>query len=346
MKRISISIITVCSFILVSAIGNHTLAMGRHPATAFLRGSVGDMVWLDRDGDGLQDTGELGFAGMVVVLLDANGVKVADAVTDANGKYLFSDVDAGAAGRNYEVLFKLPDNYRFSRHTGSTADGQNSDADELTGRSGMFTVMPGQFNDAIDAGVINPVLGTLPLHTLDLSAELKDNSVKLKWLAENEMNTERFIIQQSTDGIYYSNIGVSAISGPVNIPTYYYYTADVSTLAGNTILYFRIRAEDDVNRTAYSNVIPVRQDKIAGIRVWPNPFINTLQISYSGTVNTQLDIQLTDNSGKTAWQGSVDITHGMNQHTLHGLSRLPAGIYLLRITDSTSGITYTQKLVK
>ncbi|MDA0323255.1 MAG: hypothetical protein O2923_11150 [Verrucomicrobia bacterium] len=64
-------------------------------------GSIGDFVWLDLDGDGIQDGGtEIGISNVTVNLhvdkntngvIDAEDDLLATAVTDASGLYLFSD---------------------------------------------------------------------------------------------------------------------------------------------------------------------------------------------------------------------------------------------------------------
>lgn len=51
---------------------------------------IGDRVWLDTDGDGIQDADEAPIAGVTVRLFDTAGNVVATAVTDAQGNYLFS----------------------------------------------------------------------------------------------------------------------------------------------------------------------------------------------------------------------------------------------------------------
>jgi len=60
--------------------------------------SIGDYVWNDLDGDGNQDGGEPGLAGIDVHLCGANSSMTIDcsvldlfATTDANGDYLFTD---------------------------------------------------------------------------------------------------------------------------------------------------------------------------------------------------------------------------------------------------------------
>ena len=62
-------------------------------------GSIGDTVYCDTNGNGVQDPGEPGIPGVTVNLTckSAAGdtIAIATAVTDANGKYLFVNVPAG-----------------------------------------------------------------------------------------------------------------------------------------------------------------------------------------------------------------------------------------------------------
>ena len=57
--------------------------------------SIGDYVWLDANGDGVQDGSESGIAGVTVELRDDQGTVIATATTGANGEYLFGDLVAG-----------------------------------------------------------------------------------------------------------------------------------------------------------------------------------------------------------------------------------------------------------
>ena len=69
-------------------------------------GAIGDRVWLDADGDGLQDTGEAGLDNVTVrLLVDSNGDGVyggagdtaaVTTMTDAYGSYIFDDLAPGA----------------------------------------------------------------------------------------------------------------------------------------------------------------------------------------------------------------------------------------------------------
>jgi len=60
-------------------------------------GAIGDRVWADANGDGIQDPGEGGIAGVELELRDADGNLVGGTVTtNANGDYLFTNVPLGS----------------------------------------------------------------------------------------------------------------------------------------------------------------------------------------------------------------------------------------------------------
>ena len=64
--------------------------------------SVGDFVWIDQDGDGVQDKGEKPVAGATVTLLDADGKEVASTTTDEDGYYVFADLNPST---EYTIVF-------------------------------------------------------------------------------------------------------------------------------------------------------------------------------------------------------------------------------------------------
>jgi hypothetical protein len=58
-------------------------------------GAIGNRVWLDENGDGIQDAGEPGIGGVTVELLDNSGTVIAVTLTDTDGGYLFPNLPAG-----------------------------------------------------------------------------------------------------------------------------------------------------------------------------------------------------------------------------------------------------------
>ena len=74
---------------------------------------IGNRVWDDYDGDGVQDAGEPGIAGVVVGLYDDNGALVATVTTDSDGTFLFSSdtSKSDTTGRNYGVTIDSAGDY-------------------------------------------------------------------------------------------------------------------------------------------------------------------------------------------------------------------------------------------
>jgi len=111
--------------------------------------SVGDFVFNDLDGDGIQDAGELGIGGVQVTITDEQGV-AQTTITDENGQYSFTGLLPG----NYTVTFVLPDGSTFSPQDQGGDDGADSDVNPDGTISIVLTA--GQINDTTDAGIIQP----------------------------------------------------------------------------------------------------------------------------------------------------------------------------------------------
>ncbi len=123
------------------------------PATA----SIGDFVFEDTDGDGLQDDGENGIPGVTVNLLDGAGNPVLDdnnqpitTVTGDDGEYSFSALDPELT---YIVEFVAPNDRTFTTPNAGD-EATDSDADVTTGRTGPITLAADEENDTVDAGLL------------------------------------------------------------------------------------------------------------------------------------------------------------------------------------------------
>ena len=108
--------------------------------------SIGNAVWLDENGNGIQDAGESGIPNVTVQLWDATHTNViATTVTDANGGYLFTNVPAGSY--QVDVLnSSLPAGLVQSTPTFTGGDFTNK-VDPFT-----VTVTPGGENLTADFG--------------------------------------------------------------------------------------------------------------------------------------------------------------------------------------------------
>jgi protocatechuate 3,4-dioxygenase beta subunit len=114
---------------------------------------LGNYVWHDVDEDGIQDGNEVGVAGITVTLYNSiNNAVVGATVTDAYGYYKFNPLSPGS----YYVGFSLPANYVFTGDDAGSDDGLDSDADEASGLTGLYTIVAGDSNMSVDAGIYVP----------------------------------------------------------------------------------------------------------------------------------------------------------------------------------------------
>ncbi|MBN9516950.1 hypothetical protein J0H58_00295, partial [bacterium] len=72
-------------------------------------GKIGDLIWGERNGNGVQDVGEAGYPGLLIKLL-RNGTLVDTATTDVYGRYEFPTTGL-ENGSGYTVEFAIPLNY-------------------------------------------------------------------------------------------------------------------------------------------------------------------------------------------------------------------------------------------
>ncbi|MCK4441149.1 MAG: hypothetical protein KAU90_04035, partial [Sulfurovaceae bacterium] len=113
---------------------------------------IGDKVWYDDNKDGLQSRGENGVAGVRVKLLKNCTTEVSSTTTDANGLYLFNNVEPD----NYCLEFSnLPADYMVTtKDIGANAnDDIDSDVDSKTFKTSQITLNSGEDNRSLDMGI-------------------------------------------------------------------------------------------------------------------------------------------------------------------------------------------------
>lgn len=160
---------------------NATLDAGIVTGAPAGMGSIGNKVWYDlpatpggTNGNGIQDAGEGGVAGVVVELLDGSGNSIdpdgagsltkTETLTNALGEYMFSGLNAGS----YIVQFSnIPSGHSLTTANAGSDDLADSDGGALgsggapsgASRTGVINLMKGEDNLSVDLG-IKPPSGT------------------------------------------------------------------------------------------------------------------------------------------------------------------------------------------
>ena len=148
------------------------------PTETALSASIGDFVWADLNGDGVQDPGEPGLAGVQVCATD--GVDTFCDTTDANGNYRIYGLDTGT----YTVTLNLdtvPENYQPTTPTSLevtlTAGQQFSNADFGLRPPGTASIGDTIWLDADEDGVVDTGEDGLPGVTVNLYKDVNNDGV-------------------------------------------------------------------------------------------------------------------------------------------------------------------------
>ena len=115
--------------------------------------SLGDFVWFDANKDGIQDADEVGVPGVTATLtgsagqlpLDASGKTVEPVTTDANGKYVFTNLLPGL----YALNFTPPAGY--SETTTGVGDDPAADSNSEVY---LLKLEQGQNDETVDLGLV------------------------------------------------------------------------------------------------------------------------------------------------------------------------------------------------
>ena len=136
--------------------------------------AIGDLVWEDANANGMQDAGEAPVAGVMVQLYAASHALVGELETNHEGRYGFTELRPGS----YYLVFlpsSLPNDYRFTEPNQGSDPAADSDADPVTGRTAVVTLLSGQVDLTWDAGLLKSVGGNTPTN-LDETDEPTDGA--------------------------------------------------------------------------------------------------------------------------------------------------------------------------
>ncbi|HHB79115.1 MAG TPA: tandem-95 repeat protein, partial [Saprospiraceae bacterium] len=275
------------------------------------KGSIGDYVWMDTNGDGIQDATESGIGGVTVELLDGSGTVISTTTTDNTGFYSFTNLDAG----DYQVHFILGGQNVSPQGAGGDAT-KDSDTDS-NGYTTTITLGVGENNMTIDAGILpcncSDIIG---VDTLTYQASLTDIAVCLPM----EMSTAQLYdivlnglpynsglspCAQDTL-VYYSLFGAgNGVNGPYHLDSWDY---NGTVLSGD---FADIDALADSMNVWDPNGAWVVDGNIISGGIWNPSFYGNMEVTTTGS-GQQTHIEVNRTSIMTGSEMTVPGTPGIN----------------------------------
>ncbi|RZL11796.1 MAG: T9SS type A sorting domain-containing protein [Hymenobacter sp.] len=181
----------------------------------------------------------------------------------------------------------------------------------------------------------------LPVTLTSFTAQLlSSEAVGLTWNTASEVNTDRFEVERSSDGVAFTRLGTVAAHG-TSTTAQAYTQRDATLPTGAPILYYRLRIVDHDKSAVYSPVRTVAPHPaklaVLALSVAPNPTTATTPTALWVTSSTTTPGTLTilNALGQVVDTRNAALAEGLHQLPV-SLQGLPAGMYTLRLQATGS----------
>lgn len=188
---------------------------------------------------------------------------------------------------------------------------------------------------------LTQAVSILPVTLTRFSATVRGNTVDLTWSTSSESNSSHFVVERSSNGRDYKEIGRVQSNGNSSVTRNYSFR-DEAPLTGHN--YYRLKMVDKDASFEYSGVEKISLNSSnTEFTFGPNPVKSNAQIRITGLQKTKLNVAIRDLSGKQIRSFSYAKTAFVFTQDLD-LSSLPAGQYIMTITGDD--IRFNQRIIK
>ncbi len=186
------------------------------------------------------------------------------------------------------------------------------------------------------------ITAPLPVDITSFTATEKQPGVELQWNTANEINNDYFIVYKSKDGLNFTEIGRVKSAGIQTGATYKFNDAQ----PGSGFVYYRLRQVDKNGSNKSSGVVKLRLgNNDLDVNVYPTVVADVLSYAVETPHASKMNVMVTDMSGRKLVTTTELFATGTSKKTIN-TGAFAKGIYMLTVTDETSGFAKTIKFTK
>ncbi|HSU49513.1 MAG TPA: T9SS type A sorting domain-containing protein, partial [Segetibacter sp.] len=234
-------------------------------------------------------------------------------------------------GENFDPLVKatLKDAF-LGTETPLDLSTANTIAFSITADSASFA--PNRFS------VVFNTRSTLPVTLGKVKASRQDKGIEVEWEAMTEMNVDRYEVEKSVDLRTFEMIFTAAAKPKSTTGNTYNWLDNNATFGNN---FYRIKMIDKTGTASYSAVVSVNiKNSKSNVTVYPNPITgNAIGLQLTGIPEGQFKVEISNLSGQNVSRSGLQHNGGSGTQIITLKQKLPAGKYLLQLSNDQTSIT-------
>ncbi len=181
---------------------------------------------------------------------------------------------------------------------------------------------------------ITGACGGLLLETngLSFAASPDRENIQLKWTTAKGFDAVSFVIEKSTDGTTFKEIGTMAATSS-SVTNSQYFFSDVNAITGKN--FYRLRIINANGRVSYSNVEVVSKKGKVTVSVMPNPVAESFTIRFQPLASATYNVSLVSADGKIILNSIYAIRPG-DAKTIQRPGGIATGVYYLAVVNQST----------
>jgi uncharacterized delta-60 repeat protein len=181
----------------------------------------------------------------------------------------------------------------------------------------------------------------VPLVLQYFKGSLQNDNGILNWQTTNEINTDKFAVERSINGLDFTAIGNVAAKG--NSSNSYQFSDFNLSSHNSKVVYYRLKMIDKDGRFTYSSIVPIKLNGKTSMTISPNPTKGQAWLQLQTSTSEKLEVKVMDISGKAMFVQNHITTAGTTSLPLN-ISNLQAGVYFVKVVSDKRN--ETMKLIK